>query len=531
LSLFPARQLQLRWSGAVPCLNYSWGSLPCLSRPCFFLARWAPVPSYLPRPQDFQWQHTLAPFVTDESVPFAEVLRVADVERILAKHQVRLGRRRWSLWTPAVTLWAFLWQVLSADQSCRQAVAHVVMAFALSRGAEDENVNTGNYCKARAQLPAALLEELALHVGNGLEQAAPERWRWLGRRVQLVDGSTSSLEDTEENQKAFPQPRTQKKGLGSPIIRWVVVIALVTATVQGLAYGPYLGKETGETALLRQLLPRLVGGDVLLADRFYCSYLLIALLLGRGVDVVARKHQCRRTDYDKAQRLGPDDYLVEWTKPTKRPDWLEPELYEQLPATLHLREVRVVVNQPGFRVRELVVVTTLLDARAYPAEEIAELDRQRWQVELDIRSLKITLGMDRLSCRTPFMVAKEIWAHVLAYNLVRKVAAQVASLGHSQPRAVSFKATKQVLLGAWPQLTGASGDDYTSLAKSLLRSLRKERVGHRPDRYEPRALKRRPKKQALLMEPRAQARAKLLGQPGPEPKSRSKGKSPPKVRG
>jgi Transposase DDE domain len=488
------------------------------------------MPSYLPRPRDFQLQHALAPFVTGEGLPFAEVLRVADVARILAKHQVRLGRRRWSLWTPAVTLWAFLWQVLSPDQSCRQVVAHVVMAFALARQAEDDTVNTGNYCKARAQLPAALLEELTLHVGDGLEQAAPAPWRWRGRRVELVDGSTSTLEDTPENQQAFPQPRTQKQGLGSPILRWVVLISLATAAVQGLSYGPYLGKQTGEPALLRQMLHCLRRGDVLLADRFYCSYLLIALLGGRGVDVVARKHQCRQTDYGQAQRLGPDDYLVAWSKPAQRPDWLAQELYDALPATLQLRELRVEVHQPGFRVRELVVVTTLLDARAYPAEEIAELYRQRWQVELDIRSLKVTLGMDRLVCRTPSMVAKEIWAHLLAYNLVRKVAAQVAALAHSQPRAVSFKATKQVLLGAWSPLTGASGEEYAPLAKALLRALRKEKVGQRPDRCEPRAVKRRPKKQALLMEPREQARAKLLGDRGPKPRSRPPRKETPKAR-
>ena len=172
--------------------------------------------------------------MTGAGWPFAEVLGVADVERLVAQHQVRLGRRRWSLWTPAVTRWAFLWQVRSPAKSCRQAVAQVVMAFALSRQAEDDNVNTGNYCKARARLPAALLEELALHVGDGLEQATPEAWRWRGRRVQLVDGSTSTLADTLDNQQAFPQPRTQKKGLGAPIIRWVVLITLATAAVQGL---------------------------------------------------------------------------------------------------------------------------------------------------------------------------------------------------------------------------------------------------------------------------------------------------------
>ena len=324
-----------------------------------------------------------------------------------------------------------------------------------------------------------------------------------------ADGSTSTLPDTPENQKAFPQQATQKRGLGFPIIRWVVLVGLATAAVQGLAYGPYRGKETGETALFRQLLEQLVAGDVVVADRYYCSYFLVALLRAHGVDVVFRLHQRRHYDFRRGRRLGVGDHVVVWQRP-QRPKWMTPEEYAAIPQTLTVREVQVQIHEPGCRVDELVIATTLLDAQQYSKEDIEELYHKRWHVELDIRTLKATLQMDQLRCRTPFMVEKEIWAQVLAYNLVRKVAAQAALFAQVRPRELSFKATLQVVRGGWQKCTATTGDDYVRLAKSLLRSLRKQRVGHRPGRCEPRAVKRRGKPYKHLREPRAAARAKLL---------------------
>jgi putative transposase len=465
------------------------------------------VPSYQLDPQAFPFQHTLAPFPQGEGLPLAGVLTAAETEQAFADEQVSFGQTRRSFWTPALTLWAFLAQVLGADPSCRQAVAQVVVALALS--GEPEELDTAAYCRARAKIPAAVVRRLALQVGERLEGAAPASWQWHGRRVHLADGSTSTLPDTPENQKAFPQPATQKPGLGSPIIRWVVLVGLATAAVQGLAYGPYLGKETGETALFRQLLALLASGDVVVADRYYCSYFLVALLQALGVDVVFRLHHLRKYDFRRGRRLGTGDHVVVWQRPA-RPDWMSGEEYDGIPETITVRELRVQIAEPGCRVRTLVLATTLLDAAEYPKEDLEELYQKRWHVELDIRSLKVTLGMDRLRCLTPFMVEKEIWAHVLGYNLVRKVAAQAASLGDIRPREVSFKAALQVVRGGWQKLTETTGDDYVRLAKSLLRALRKQRVGNRPGRCEPRAVKGRGKPHKHLQEPRAAARAKLL---------------------
>jgi putative transposase len=465
------------------------------------------MPSYPVGTPAFQSQHILAPFLQAEGLPLAEVLTETEIEQAFADEQVGFGQAQRSLWTPALTLWAFLGQVLSADPSCRQAVARVVVALALCRDPED--LDTAAYCRARAKLPAPVLRRLALQVGHRLETAAPPSWRWHGRRAVLVDGSTSTLPDTPANQQAFPQPATQKPGLGFPIIRWVVFVGLATAAVQGLAYGPYQGKETGETALFRQLLAQLAAGDVVVADRYYCSYFLVALLQALGVDVVLRLHQRRQYDFRRGRRLGPGDHVVVWQRP-QRPAWMTREEYAAVPAALTVRELRVQVNEPGCRVRELILATTLLDAEEYSHEDIAELYQKRWQVELDIRTLKTTLQMDKLRCLTPFMVEKEIWAHCLAYNLVRKVAAQAALLCQARPRSMSFKAALQVVRGGWQKLTETTGDDYVRLAKSLLRALHKQRVGNRPGRCEPRAVKCRAKPHKQLREPRAAARAKLL---------------------
>src|SRR5436305_5434497 len=317
------------------------------------------MPSLAENRPEFNFANALAPFAQGADLPFADVLTEDDVRQVFNDEHVHFGKLRHSFWTPALTLWAFLWQVLSPDKSCRQAVANVALALALT--GEPSDLDTGLYCRARAKVPAAALKRLAVLVGQRLEAGAPEAWLWKGRHVKLVDGSTSQLADTEENQQAFPQQPQQKKGLGFPLIRWVALLSLATAAVQGLAYGPYAGKETGETALFRELLAYLQRGDVVLADRFYCSYFLMALLLRVGVDVVARLHQRRKYDFRRGQRLGAGDHIVVWPKP-ERPEWMSEELYAQLPDQIRMREIYRRVSEPGCRAEELVIATTLLDA-------------------------------------------------------------------------------------------------------------------------------------------------------------------------
>jgi len=304
-------------------------------------------------------------------------------------------------------------------------------------------------------------------------------------------------------------PGAQKPGLGFPILRMVVLLSLATAALCGLAIGPYKGKETGDPALLRELLDRFHSGDVFLGDCCYCSYFLLALLLSRGVDVVVRQHQRRRTDFRYGQRLGPKHHVVVWQRPA-RPTWMDQETYATIPETITVRELQVRVEVRGFRVQQLVVVTTLTDAQRYPQAEIARLFRQRWHVELDLRAIKVTLRMDDLRCKTPERVRREILVHWLAYNLIRKVMAQAALSQERLPRELSFAGALAAVAGAWEHATLAGQHTLTALAKTQWRLIAWHQVGHRPDRVEPRAIKRRPKSHHLLRKPRAEAREELL---------------------
>ena len=464
--------------------------------------------SYPPAARCLHFEHALAPFLTDPGLPFAQVLPAADVERALADEGVTFGATKKSVFTPALTLWAFLSQVLDDAKSCRAAVFRVIaLLIGLERGPCSED--TAAYCRARAKLPAPVLRRLALDVGRRLEQEVPKDWLWQGRHVRLIDGTTVTAPDTPENQQAYPQSPSQKPGLGFPIIRLVVLLSLATAALMGMALAPYQGKQTGETALARQLLDELNAADILLADRYDCTYWLVALAQARGVDVVFRMHHRRAYDFRRGRRLGADDHVVDWRKPA-RPDWMDEATYAALPSTLAVRELRVGVATPGFRTTELVIVTTLTDAALYPKEDLADLYHQRWHAELDIRAIKQALKMDHLRCQTPFMLEKEIWAYFLGYNLVRKVSAQAALAQGVHPREVSFTATKQAVNAAWNQLTRAAAEERVRQGTDLLQVLGRAQVGDRPDRCEPRAVKRRPKEYDRLMKPRRQARAELL---------------------
>jgi hypothetical protein len=283
----------------------------------------------------------------------------------------------------------------------------------------------------------------------------------------------------------------------------VVLLSLATAMVQDMAMGPYAGKETGETALFRQLLGRLKPSDVVLADRYFCSYFMIALLLAMGVDVVFRLHHLRRRAFQRGS-----DHVITWPRPA-RPDWMDQETYERMPTSIQVREVHVQVQQTGFRVRSLIVATTLTDVDAYSSDDIAELYHQRWLVELDIRALKITLGMDVLRCKSPAMVSKEIWTCLLAYNLIRQRILQAALLAKLSPRQISFTAAMQKIAASWQAMLLCDVARVRTLIETHLRDLATHRIGDRPDRVEPRAIKRRPKPHPLLTRPRAQAKAEL----------------------
>lgn len=412
--------------------------------------------------------------------------------------------RGW-LYTPAVTVWVFLSQCLSADHSCRDAVARLA-AWRVAKGHAPCSAETGGYCIARSHLPEEACRQLVRQTGGELEKEAPAEWLWRNRRVRVVDGSTITMPDTLENQAEYQQLKSQKSGCGFPIARILVVFSLSVGTVLEAAISKYEGKLTGENSLFRTLHDLLAAGDVVLADRYFSGWFDLALLDRRGVDVVVRKHQLRATDFRRGVRLGKDDQLVRWRKP-QRPAWMSPAEHAILPDELALREVRLHVRQRGFRTKSLVVVTTLTEATEYPTGELVELYRRRWQAELHLRSLKAVLQMDQLRCKTPHRVRNEFYMHLLGYNLIRRAMALAALNTAVCPWQVSFKGALQTLNQFLPLL--GSSMPVAAGCDALLDCIGAHTVGNRPDRYEPRLVKRRLKKYKHLREPRENYRKRM----------------------
>ena len=438
-------------------------------------------------------------------LPFHDHLDSEMVNAALAAEGVSFNER---VFTPLVTLCLFLSQVLDPDHSCRAAVARLIVWLTIN-GRKPCSPETNSYCDARQRLPLGVIVQLVHQTAQRIEASANDQWLWKGRKVSLVNGTTVSMPDTLKNQQAFPQSRTQGIGLGFPVARLVAIISLATGVARDLALGPYKGKETGETALFRTLLDGLEPGEIMLGDRYFASYFGIASLVERDVDGLFRMHQLRKYDFRRGKRLGISDHVVAWTKPA-RPEWMDEETYAQVPNELKVRELRFKIQQPGFRVDELVLVTTMLDADAYSKEELADLFLQRWNIELDLRSIKDVMQMDVLRCMSPEMVKKEIWIHLLAYNLIRGVMAKAAEAHDLRPRDLSFKGALQTMTAFQETLRRARPIERDRLLTEMLKAIAHHRVGDRPGRVEPRANKRRPKPQKFLMEPRREAHKRLM---------------------
>jgi hypothetical protein len=430
--------------------------------------------------------------------------------KLLARDTVEQACRRchhpWRdrLYPPWITLGLFLSQVLADDHSCDDAVARF-QKFRSDQGLPAVAAETTSYCQARQRLPEALTWDLVHRTGQAIQSRAEDAWLFHGRSVQIVDGSTVTMPDTPENQAAYPQLGSQAPGAGFPIARLLVVFSLAVGTVLEAALGPYQGKQTGEQALLRRILEHFRPGDIVLADRFHCSYWAIAALSARGVDVVVRLHQARTADFRRGHRLGHEDHVVTWTKPAHVPDRMSRAEYDAMPETITVRELRVHVRDRTKRVRQLVVVTTLADRARYPANELGELFRQRWHAELDLRALKTEMHMERLRTKSPEMVRKEVAIHLLAYNLIRGLMAEAARAGAEAPRTLSFKGAVHTVRS----FEAGHLYDPARIAADLPRLVGlivQKRVGDRPDRYEPRAVKRRPKPYPRLTMPRRAAR-------------------------
>jgi hypothetical protein len=443
-------------------------------------------------------------FAETAGLPFADCLPAGAVDEAVRAEVVHFRDR---LYPPAVTVWIFLSQVLDAAHCCRQAVARF-LAWRVGQGLAPCSADAGAYCKARGRLAEGVLARLARDAGRRPADDAPDAWRWRGRTVKVVDGTTVALADTPANQREYPQPRSQKPGVGFPLVRMVVLFALATGTALDAAMGPYRGKRTGESALFRGLHDCLQTGDVLLADRYYCSYFEMVLVRQRGCDALFRMHQRRRVDFRRGRRLGSSDHIVTWAKPA-RPEWLTLQEYARLPAELTVREVRVWINRPGYRTRVLVVATTLLDQEQFSWREAAALYGARWYAELDLRAIKDTLQMGVLRGKTPAMARKEVWAHLLAYNLIRGVMAQAAQEVGLLPWQVSFAGAVQTVTAFAPLAWTAQAEAWEEIGQRLRAALAEHRVNDRPGRCEPRAQKRRPQTYPLLNEPRDRARERL----------------------
>ena len=447
-------------------------------------------------------------FLQEGELPFANVLSNEVVAQGLATSGVVWKER---IYTPLVTLGVFLGQVLSADHSCRSAVARL-LAYRLAHGDRECSAETGAYCQARKRLPEAFFSTVAVLVGRQLDHQSPSDWLWKGRRVYLCDGSTVSMPDTAANQDAYPQHHAQRAGVGFPMARIMAIFSLSCGAIIDLGVCRFAGKGQGELSVFRQLMGFFCSGDVVLADSMYCSWRDIFTLKERGVDSVTQLQVMRKADFRKGVRLGKGDHVVEWTKPTSMRliDW---RAYRALPDSITVRECRVTIGHSGFRSKTIIIVTTMLDADEFTKEDLAALYRARWNAELDLRSVKTTMQMETLRCKTPELVRKEIWTHVLAYNLIRTIMAQAASEHALQPRSISFKGAMQTLEAFQPLITylGRCNPRLREQAYArVLASIATHTVADRPGRFEPRQVKRRPKRFQWMMVPRQEAKRLLL---------------------
>lgn len=399
----------------------------------------------------------------------------------------------------------FLWQVLSSDQSCNAALARL-QAHRAAAGLRPLSANTGGYCKARKRLPEQLLSQTCLERGEALAARAGADQLWHGRRVKVVDGSSSSMPDTPANQAAYPQPDSQKPGCGFPLVSYVAVFCTATGALLALSTGKWFLHDLSLFYFARGAFR---AGEIMLADRGFCSYAELALMKLREVDCVLRLHQRRRSDFRRGRVLGLQDHVVRWSRPARRSRGLRQEDFDRLPAGLDVRELRYRVETQGFRTRQITLATTLLDAAEYPAEDLAELYFRRWDVELDFRHIKTTMQMDVLRCKTPELVRKEIWMHLLAYNLVRWLQWQAADEQASHVRRLSVKGTLQHVL-SFDHISRGHRSTTTNNA-TLLGLIGRQMVPNRPGRVEPRVKKRRPKSYPLMTRPRAELKATLTG--------------------
>jgi hypothetical protein len=431
---------------------------------------------------------------------FEDMLPESIIQQILTEEGISHRNR---LYTPTITLWTWLHQVLDKDKSCKNAVSWIVSSLAAHT---PPSTNTGAYCRARERIKEILILRLLHHTSKVFHQQ--DQILWHGRGVCVVDGSTVTAADTQENQAQYPQPGSQADGCGFPMINIAAVFCLFTGALLETAIASLWVHEIN---LFRSMYQYLQAGDIVLGDQLYGTYADICLTKERMIDGVFRIHWRRKTDFRKGKILGCYDHIVHWSKPSFCSQGLSPNLYRRLPDEVMVREVRYKVEVKGFRPNEITLATTLLDSQEYPKEELAQLYELRWHVEIDLRHLKTTMGMEHLPNRTPHMVRNELYMHLLAYNLVRTLMLQAGVTYQVTPVGLSFQATIQHLLNFSEELTHESKPEIRQrIHRKLLYSISKERLLPRPGRVEPRLKKRRPKSYGWLKKPRKQLQVEMV---------------------
>ncbi len=399
-----------------------------------------------------------------------------------------------------VIFWAFLAQVLRRER-CRGAV-RLVQARRQMLGLAKISVDTSAYCRGRLRLSMAVLQKVEKWVVAHLQRLCPQGNLWKGRQVLVADGTSASLADTPANQWEFPQSGGQKRGCGFPVVQLVGLFCLASGALIKFARTEIKVHELA--VFVSELLEILKRGQILLGDRAFGTYACLALLIGRGVDGVFRLHQARRVVQGEVKLTVIDDRRVKWSKPKKGPVYLGSQEYAQLPSILLLRQIRFRIEQPGFRSQEIVLITTLLDAETYTAEDLMDLYLRRWAIELSFREIKTTLGMDILGGQSPAIVEREITMHLIGYNLLRTLMLE-ASINHQVPlQRLSFKGSLDTVRH-WSEVIDRVRDKprlRRQAIDEMLFIIASDRLAERPGRSEPRAVKRRPKGYQLLNRPR-----------------------------
>lgn len=440
-------------------------------------------------------------FARDNGLPFGRILTR---EYVLSVLEAEGHTYRNRTFCPLTTLWAWLSQALSQDKSLNEAVSRVVAHRAAS-GLPPCSAASGAYSQARTRFPLEVMTRMAKEIGWKVHRSGCDEWNWRGREVFLADGTGLSMPDTPENQLEWPQSSRMPRGLSFPLVRAVALISLSTGAVTDFSIARYKGKGTGELSLLASMADSLAAGSVLVADKYYPTYGTVAMLQARGVDLVSISHHMRKVDFSKGISLGPRDHIVEWTKPQTR-DYLDPATQREMPKTITMREFVIEIDDREGGKLEAIITTTLTDP-TIPQQEISDLYWKRWNCELDIRSIKHSLHMDVLRAKTPDMVRKEIWCHLLAWNLLRGVIVESAKRHDSLPRQLSVKGAMQAVESFTPAMMTIDGNP--AIYDALLATVSTHRVANRPGRLEPRFKKRRQVWSNMMTIPRHESKRRL----------------------